>query len=613
MGGLISHREHERRTIPSGNKLNIDDFINFEEVDFSRTSGFEELGKLNLCKRLVWRDAFLYSFPIAICDMKNLESLDLSKNFIKQFPPEILNLENLTELILISSRLAELPEMIGNMTTIKKLILSDNGKLLYPFKIISNLHNLEYLNISGCNITDNMMIDLHLLSNLKYLDISSNTIEEFSSLEKLVNLEELDISSNYIFSLTGISNLKKLKTLTAKSCWNICELPSDISDCENLQVLNIIQSPIFELKYALPQSLREIYFSKDDIYFLEPQFMSLLHFTPGHFDIFDYFPSLSDECRNRVLCNQLIFPSFNLSGYENLKKVQLIIENSQKITFEKDEDGQFNVDKSNWSFYRADYVYDSNCFILINQILKHLHSSDKWRKELVDFQPFSGRKYSYLLDTKNNLHLCYIDNDNELPKIIKLDIPPIKQFSRSQATINMLDINGDIWRNDNEDIPTKKTNNLKIKTISSANVTSEIICVSEENTILRLRCNWQNIFNENAEVICKVESVQIAKLFYNGSNMFIIDEIGDVWCKGSNYYGSLGLGHADVVDTFTKISTLENVIDIKSISSTTIFQCDNSDIFICGNSSKVLRLYEVTHSPIYYSMSIRNKFKSARK
>jgi len=121
-----------------------------------------------------------------------------------------------TELILISSRFAELPEMIGNMTTIKKLILSDNGKLLYPFKIISNLHNLEYLNISGCNITDNMMTDLHLLSNLKYLDISSNTIEEFSSLEKLVNLEELDISLNYIFSLTGISNLKKIKNFNCK-------------------------------------------------------------------------------------------------------------------------------------------------------------------------------------------------------------------------------------------------------------------------------------------------------------------------------------------------------------------------------------------------------------
>jgi len=179
MGGLVSHRETTRRETSAEEtteKFSVEDFIHLEEVDFSFTFGLMELGKLYLCKRLVWREAFLYSFPKGICDMNNLESLDLSKNFIKQFPPEILNLKNLTELNLNSSRLVELPEMIENMENIKKLMLSGNDKLLNPFKVIRNLHNLEYLNISSCDITDNMLIDLHLLSNLTYLDISNYQI-----------------------------------------------------------------------------------------------------------------------------------------------------------------------------------------------------------------------------------------------------------------------------------------------------------------------------------------------------------------------------------------------------------------------------------------------------
>ena len=90
--------------------------------------------------------------------------------------------------------------------------------------ILNQLTNIEYLNISSCNLAT--ITDTSHLHNVKVLNLSKNSIRELPQYfsHYLYNLQEFDISGNQIVQVDlGDSNFERLSLLTCGSSepWNI--------------------------------------------------------------------------------------------------------------------------------------------------------------------------------------------------------------------------------------------------------------------------------------------------------------------------------------------------------------------------------------------------------
>ncbi|KAK8571686.1 hypothetical protein V6N12_027761 [Hibiscus sabdariffa] len=90
----------------------------------------------------------------------------------------------------------------------------DLRKLLLHTQGLNDLTNLEYLDLSRNRIEDVSNQGLNNLTNLKYLDLSSNNIESLSSQDELMltSLKELDLSDN-LFRNNTLSFLEGLPSL----------------------------------------------------------------------------------------------------------------------------------------------------------------------------------------------------------------------------------------------------------------------------------------------------------------------------------------------------------------------------------------------------------------
>ena len=178
-----------------------------ELVDISEVCNLRELQILNVEKNNV---DFL---PPEFGNLTNLTQLSLHGNSLVSLPDEFCNLTNLVSLDLITNYLKELPETFGNLIKLKELDLTENQLISLP-KSIENLSNLRNLDISG-NYIQTLNFDITKMINLKYPDriledledmISSDDIpEEFEPKRerKKENFEEPDeIELN--FNISGV-------------------------------------------------------------------------------------------------------------------------------------------------------------------------------------------------------------------------------------------------------------------------------------------------------------------------------------------------------------------------------------------------------------------------
>jgi len=101
------------------------------------------------------------------------------------------------------------------------------------------------LNLSDNNLTASVPDSINLLSNLKNLDLSSNSLDSISfSLEGLELLEYLNISDNSIESgisdfILGLQNTKDLKTIDIGSNLFYGDIPHEISLLDSLEFIDL--------------------------------------------------------------------------------------------------------------------------------------------------------------------------------------------------------------------------------------------------------------------------------------------------------------------------------------------------------------------------------------
>lgn len=117
-------------------------------------------------------------------------------NIIKTLPAEFEKLKNLRILIIG-----------GNWYSKDK----SNKWAINDITVISNLQNLEVLNISNNEISGD--IDISKLKKLKYLYLNNNNIENISSLDEFNSLKEIYVSNNNIKDAEFLANLKNVETI----------------------------------------------------------------------------------------------------------------------------------------------------------------------------------------------------------------------------------------------------------------------------------------------------------------------------------------------------------------------------------------------------------------
>ncbi|KMZ64473.1 hypothetical protein ZOSMA_36G00820 [Zostera marina] len=247
--------------------------LNNMQVNMS-DKGFNNLNHLNLAgNNLTWKDLenlgkILKLTYLNISDSKlsgkkptdisniskliNLTHLDLSKNNFSEIDFE--GFKDLSNLVFLDISDAGLHESVSlkeflNLGNLTKLILSRNNyDSLDDLSSVANTSKLEYLNLSGNNLTGSTPFTEILvnLSKLSVLDLSNNSLNGptiFAEMLKLENLTKLDLSSNNLgtqeesSSKALVSSILQYLDLSSNNLTG--PILTEILDLEKLTFLNL--------------------------------------------------------------------------------------------------------------------------------------------------------------------------------------------------------------------------------------------------------------------------------------------------------------------------------------------------------------------------------------
>ncbi len=134
-------------------------------------------------------------------------------------------------------------EGLNGLTTLKELTIRNVNLKNTDLLIIAALPNLEKLTLTGCGLSgiDNLAEAKHL----QHLDLSDNSIRDFSALSFMAGLTYLDLSNNALTSLNAASAMVGLQTL--KVAGNSLTSLSPISGCTALKELDVGTNAITSL------------------------------------------------------------------------------------------------------------------------------------------------------------------------------------------------------------------------------------------------------------------------------------------------------------------------------------------------------------------------------
>lgn len=181
-------------------------------------------------KELNLRFLDIVNLPRSICELTQLESINLWNNKITQFPLELFELPNLKIIDLSQNSIQNIPDEFHK------------------------LRDLEYLNL-GSNCIKKVEVNFNENTKLIILNLSNNKISQIDNcITDIANLEKLDFSSNIVKKVsTKISSLSHLSILNLLNN-DLKTLPDEIGDLRNLNELNIEGNKIS----VIPKSLKKL-------------------------------------------------------------------------------------------------------------------------------------------------------------------------------------------------------------------------------------------------------------------------------------------------------------------------------------------------------------------
>ncbi|OON98124.1 MAG: hypothetical protein ATN35_05785 [Epulopiscium sp. Nele67-Bin004] len=198
-------------------------------------SGVMIVGSISPTAPVYGRDNTIIEFENRELEQKILQEVDILGVGNNNGKVEQWELEELTRLIYPNSG-DDIDSLVGLETAYNLKSLYINGHPIEDFSPISNLDivalnisdtgtsdisflpnmkSLEYLYASNNDIGSSMygLTDVRYLTNLRYLDVSYNNLEEVTNLAALTNLETLVINNNNLTSISFVENVPWLKSL----------------------------------------------------------------------------------------------------------------------------------------------------------------------------------------------------------------------------------------------------------------------------------------------------------------------------------------------------------------------------------------------------------------
>ncbi len=194
--------------------------------------------------------------PPEIGRLENLETLILSRNYLKTLPPEIGGLVSLKWLYLYRNELEVLPPEIGQLTELRVLSLDHNQLETLSIEIgqlskltdisardnsitslpqyICELPLLESLELKGNRLTV-LPPQIGQLSRLESASFEGNKLKELPrEIGQLASLIRLDVSNNQLRSVPKeLARLAKLSSLDLRANW-LSSLPEELGQMRSV-------------------------------------------------------------------------------------------------------------------------------------------------------------------------------------------------------------------------------------------------------------------------------------------------------------------------------------------------------------------------------------------
>ncbi|KAI3517532.1 hypothetical protein L1887_16747 [Cichorium endivia] len=258
---------------------------NLKWVENLKRLQYLDMSAINLAGASDWLQAIstlssLQELHFSLCGLTQIPSeptrvrftslvvLDLSYNiFNGLLPGWLFSLHNLVSLDLTNGFIGGLnPETRGgfdSMPSLTTLRISSNT-FVNSSSILNGLYslsNLQFLDVSNCNLTDPVLSNLQNLSLIVHLDISNNQIVDVipKSLSNLCNLTTLDLqSNNFSGDVTELlerfceCESPKLELFALRGNYVTGRLPEKLGRLKNLASIDIAYN---QLTGILPRSL----------------------------------------------------------------------------------------------------------------------------------------------------------------------------------------------------------------------------------------------------------------------------------------------------------------------------------------------------------------------
>ena len=215
--------------------------INKQIKDVTGLEKFTSLEDLNLRNNLLKNINVLFT-------LENLKKLDVAHNNITQITG-INDLKNLKELNLYDCIVYDLSDLEG-MDKLEILNLGENNEnkkgVMTNLESLNTLTNLKHLDFSE-NYTKDILNYIYELTNLEFLNIQNNKIDNIQKINNLKNLKELILYNNSISSIDALLELDKIEILNLQK--NKITTLSGLIDngamvLKNLKKLNIAENKI---------------------------------------------------------------------------------------------------------------------------------------------------------------------------------------------------------------------------------------------------------------------------------------------------------------------------------------------------------------------------------
>ncbi|XP_013397949.1 malignant fibrous histiocytoma-amplified sequence 1 homolog [Lingula anatina] len=224
-----------------------DTVLEWTELDI-RSAGIDNLPEsIDRCRNVkeIYAAFNRLSLPQSISNLPHLTVLELSVNAFTTFPIALCDLTNLEKLYLGNNKLSDIPVDITRMKGLREFWLSHNAFTTFPMALCG-LTNLEELYLSNNQLSD-IPVDITKMKGLKVFDLSSNAFTTFPiALCGLTNLEQLEMGDNQLSDIpVDITKLTELKSL---SLYNnkITHLPPQMRNMGNLTELDVANNPLVQ-------------------------------------------------------------------------------------------------------------------------------------------------------------------------------------------------------------------------------------------------------------------------------------------------------------------------------------------------------------------------------